>query len=154
MKVPPVAIGAGAGLAAVLLLAPATGQALGELAAARTEHAQLRAEAAAPAVSGEMLPAGLALSVADAAAGRAAMMARVQALAKSGGVLVEEIRAVSMPGRLAGLTIRVSGAEKAVLAFADALERGRPLVRLRSWRVEPVAGGGVRLTGEAVSAWR
>ena len=28
-----------------------------------------------------------------------------------------------------------------------------PLVRLRSWRVEPVAGG-VRLTGEAVAAWQ
>jgi len=55
---------------------------------------------------------------------------------------------------VAALRIRVSGAEKAVVALADALERGRPLMRMRSWRIEPIPEGGVRLIGEVVAAWQ
>ncbi|MEI9851844.1 MAG: hypothetical protein WDN24_14565 [Sphingomonas sp.] len=36
-------------------------------------------------------------------------------------------------------------------ALADSLEREAPLVRLRGWTIEPVAGGGVRLRGQAVA---
>lgn len=151
MKVPPLAWGVGAGLAALVLLSPLTGKALGDLAEARENRARLAQAAALPARQGAILPAGVALGVADAAAARAAMMARVQRLAKAGGVLVEETRGIEAPAGLAALGVRVSGAEKAVLAFADAFERERPLMRLRSWRIEPVAGG-VRLSGEAVAA--
>ena len=80
-------------------------------------------------------------------------MARIQRLAKAGGLLVEETAAAAAPAGVIALRLRVSGAEKAVVAFTDAFERDTPLVRLRSWRVEPVAGG-VRLTGEAVAAWQ
>ncbi|AJP72173.1 hypothetical protein [Sphingomonas hengshuiensis] len=147
------AIGTLAGLAAMLVLAPATGGALGTLARARAERDRLAAEAANPEAIAPLLATGLGLGARDASAGRATMAARVQTLAKAGGVLIEESAPVAAPARIAALRLRVSGAEKAVLAFADALERGRPLVRLRRWRVEPIAGG-VRLTGEAVSAWQ
>ncbi len=150
MRPPPLAIGAGAGLAAALLLAPATGTAIGTLAAARAERARLAALAAEPAAEPVIAAPGLGLGADDPAAGRAAIMARVQGLAKAGGVLVEETSAASAPAALVALRIRVSGAEKAVIAFADTLERGRPLMRLRSWRIEPIPGG-VRLIGEVLA---
>lgn len=151
MKLPPLAIGAGAGLLAALLLAPATGTAIGKLATARSEHA---AAATPPAAGVAVAAPDLAFDVADPAAARAATMARVQRLAKAGGVLVEETSAAQAPAGLVALRIHVSGPEKAVIALADTLERERPLVRLRAWRIEPVAGGGVRLIGEGVAAWR
>jgi hypothetical protein len=77
-------------------------------------------------------------------------MARLQRFAKAGGVLVEETNAVDAPDGLVALRVRVSGAEKAVLALADAFEREQPLMRFRSWSIVPVAGG-VRLSAEAVA---
>jgi hypothetical protein len=151
MKAPPLAWGAGAGLLALLLLSPLTGKALGDLGEARKERARLAQAAALPDRRPAILRGGLALGAADPAAARAAMMARVQRLARAGGVLVEETNAIAAPAGLAALRVRVSGAEKAVLALADAFEREAPLMRFRSWRVEPIAGG-VRLTGEAVAA--
>lgn len=154
MKLPPLAIGGIAGLVLALLLAPATGTALGKLAAARSEHARLAAEAARPAAPPPLLAPGLALGAADPAAGRAKIMLRARALAQSGGVLVEEMSAAQAPAGVVALRIRVSGAEKAVVAFADVLERGRPLMRMRSWRIEPLPGGGVRLIGDVVASWQ
>lgn len=153
MKLPPIAIGAAAGLLLALRLAPPTGTALGQLSAARAERDRLAALAKQPAEDAALVAPGLALGVADQAAGRAAIMLRVRQLAKAGGVLVEETSAVPTPDALAAVRVRVSGQEKAVLALADALERARQMVRLRGWRVEPIEGG-VRLIGEAVAAWR
>lgn len=153
MKGPPLAYGIGAGLLLALLLAPFTGTALGKLARARAERAALAVAARAPADTEAILAPGLALGAGDAAAGRAAILARIQRLARAGGVLVEESGPVQVAPGLAGLRFRASGPEKAVVALADALERGRPLVRLRSWQIVPIPGG-VRLTGEAVAAWR
>lgn len=152
MKLPPIAIGAGAGVLAALLLAPATGTALGRLSAARADHARLAALAATPAATPALLAPGLAIRSGDAAGARGAMMTRIQGLAKAGGVLVEETSAARAPAGVAALRVRVSGAEKAVLALADALERGQPMMRFRNWRVEPVPGG-VRLIGDLVAAW-
>ncbi|RYY29434.1 MAG: hypothetical protein EOP62_00930 [Sphingomonadales bacterium] len=154
MKIPPLAIGAGAGLVAALLLAPATGDALGTLSKLRTEHARLAAIAASPPANPQLLTPGLEIKAADIAAARAAMMQRVQGLAKAGGVLVEETSAVPAAPGLAALRIRISGAEKAVITLADAVERTKPLMRLRRWRLDPVPGGGVRLTGDLVGAWQ
>lgn len=153
MRLPPLVYGIGAGLVLALLVLPYTGAALGRLSNARAERDALAALAKVPAANRAILAPGLAIPARDAAAGRAAILARVQALAKAGGVLVEEVAAVDAPPGLAVLRIRVSGAEKAVVALADALERGRPLVRLRSWQLVPIPGG-VRLNGEAVAAWR
>lgn len=154
MKAPPLAIGIGAGLLAALLLAPATGDALGTLSTVRAEHARLSALAASPADDRPLLAPGLTVEAADIAAARAAMMQRIQTLAKAGGVLVEETSAAPAAPGLAVLRIRVSGAEKAVFALADGVERARPLMRLRRWRLDPVPGGGVRLTGDLVAAWQ
>jgi hypothetical protein len=150
MKLPPLALGAGTGLLLLLLLWPQTGKALGELAAARGARADLVRAAAMPAKPTPIVRDGLRLAAGDAAAGRAAMMARVQRLAKAGGVLVEETSGLEAPDGLVALRIRLSGAEKAIVALADAFERERPLMRFRSWKLEPV-NGGVRLTGEAVA---
>ncbi|NYT42062.1 hypothetical protein HZY97_14930 [Sphingomonas sp. R-74633] len=154
MKLPPLVVGGIAGLVLAVLLAPFTGAAWGDLTRFRAEHAVLAAEAARPAAPPPLLAPGLALGVADPAAGRAAIMLRTRALAQAGGVLVEEMSAAPSPAGVVALRIRVSGAEKAVVAFADALERGRPLMRMRSWRIEPIPGGGVRLIGEVVAAWQ
>lgn len=150
MRLPPLALGIGAGLASLLATAPLVGDALGDLAAVRERRAQLTRAAVVPERPAAIVEKGHALDAPDAAAGRAAMMARIQRLARAGGVLVEETSAITAPDGLVALRVRVSGAEKAVVALADAFERERPLMRLRSWRVEPVAGG-VRLSGEAVA---
>jgi hypothetical protein len=148
-----VALGVAGGLAAVAVLSPITSDALEKLQAARTVHARLGIEAQRPDVAVPLVAPGLAASARDEAAARAAILARVNTLARTGGVLVETAAAVPMPQGLAAVRLRVSGAEKAVLAFADALERQRPLMRLRSWRVEPVAGG-IRLSGEVLTPWQ
>jgi hypothetical protein len=150
MKVPSLALGVGAGLLVAALLTPLTGKALGELTAARAARSQLASAAAMPDRAPALAVRGLALAAPDAAAGRAIMMARLQRLAKAGGVLVEETNAIETPEGLVALRVRVSGAEKAVLALADAFEREAPLMRFRYWSIVPVAGG-VRLSGEAVA---
>lgn len=150
MRPSPLALGIGTGLALLLATAPLTGDALGDLATARERRAQMARAAALPERPVPIVEKGSALGVPDAAAGRAAMMARLQRLAKAGGVLVEETAAAAAPEGVAALRVRVSGAEKAVVALADGFEREQPLMRFRSWRIEPVAGG-VRLTGEAVA---
>lgn len=151
MRLSPLALGIGAGLALLLATAPLVGGALGDLAAARERRARAVQAAALPERPAAIVAKGDALDAPDAAAGRAAIMARIQRLARAGGVLVEETSAAAAPEGLVALRVRVSGAEKAVVALADAFERERPLMRLRSWRVEPVAGG-VRLSGDAVAA--
>ncbi|WP_448661330.1 hypothetical protein ACG3SL_11810 [Sphingomonas sp. CJ20] len=147
------AIGAAAGLLAALLLAPATGDALGRLATLRAHRDALAAEAAHPRPVAPVVVEGLAIPASDVAAAQGAIIARVQRLARAGGVLVEAAAPMAGPAPLAMVKLRVSGSEKAVLAFADALERERPLMRLRSWRIEPVAGG-ARLSGQVVGAWQ
>ncbi|KRC79090.1 hypothetical protein [Sphingomonas sp. Root241] len=151
MRPSPLLFGIGAGLIGLLALSPFTGAALGDLAVERAQHARIVQAAALPARQAPILARGSALDAMDAAAGRAAMMARIQRLAKAGGVLVEETSAADAPEGLVALRVRASGAEKAVLALADAFERERPVMRFRSWTLEPIAGG-VRLTAEAVAA--
>ncbi|UYY59645.1 hypothetical protein [Sphingomonas sp. S2-65] len=154
MKGPPLAWGMAGGVASLLVLSPFTADAVGKLDAARTVHARLADDARRPETPAPLLKSGLVVEAPDEAAARAAIFARIAGLSKAGGVLVETVGAVPMPHGSAAVRLRVSGAEKAVLAFADALERQRPVMRLRSWRVEPIAGGGVRLTGEVLAPWQ
>ena len=154
MRLPPLFIGAAAGVIAMLALAPTTGTVLGQLAKARAERATLAATLANPDARAPAVAPALAIPAANAATARAFILARIQRLATSGGVLVEETGNVQLPQGLAGLRIRLSGPERAVIALADAVERERPLMRWRRWQLVPIAGGGVRLTGEIVAAWR
>ena len=143
MRIDPILAGIVGGLAAALLLAPFTGTALGKLAEARSARVQYQQALAgsvdAPLVADDQI-------ITDAAA----LAARIRATAKQGGVLVEAAEART--GRdLATVRLRLSGPEKAVIALADALERGKPLVRFRAWRMDALDGGNVRLGGEAVA---
>ena len=149
MKLPPLAIGAAAGLLIAAALAPATGTALGKLAAARAERAKLAGALAAPENAGApMVVPGLALQ-----GGPDALIARIRERARGGGVLVEEANAIRRDGSLVVVRFRISGAEKAVIALADSLEREAPLVRLRTWKLVAIPGG-VRLSADAVGSYR
>lgn len=154
MKGPPLAWGVAGGVAALLVLSPFTADALGKLDAARTVRARLAQDARQPEAAAPLLKPGLALEAPDEPAARALILARIAGLSKAGGVLVETVNPLPMPNGSAAVRLRVSGAEKAVLAFADALERQRPVMRLRAWRVEPIGDGGVRLSGEVLAPWQ
>ncbi|WP_431469912.1 hypothetical protein [Sphingosinithalassobacter sp. LHW66-3] len=154
-RLPPLAIGGLAGLVLALLLAPATGAALGRLAEARAERARLALLADAPAaVAPPLVVPASAIEAPDAMAARRQLARRIRAAAGQGGLLVEELSLARAPVGLVAVKLRLSGPEKSVLALADALERGSPLVRLRGWALAPLPEGGIRLEGEAVAAWR
>ncbi|WP_230769274.1 hypothetical protein [Sphingomonas sp. Leaf4] len=138
-------------LAAVLAL-PAV-RALADLDRARGWRDTMRAAATAPPPPPVAVPAA-AFPANDAADARRRLAARVQAAARSGGVLVEAIGSDGpRPPALATLTLRASGPEKAMLAFVDTLERGERPVRLHRWQLTPVPGG-IRLIGRVVAPWR
>jgi len=148
MKFPPLGAGVAGGLLLAAVLAPATGTALGKLAAARADRARLTAEIAAPDSNAALVAPGLALS-----GGEDSVIARIRERARGGGVLVEEAVVAKGSGSLLVIRFRISGAEKAVIALADSLEREAPLVRLRTWKLVAIPGG-VRLTADAVGAIR
>lgn len=151
MTARPILWGTGAGLLLAALLAPWTGTALGDLARARAARSGAAAALAVPVVTTPPVRPDLAFP--EPGAVRVAQQ-RVERLARGGGVLVEAIAPLDSQAPLMALSLRVSGPEKAVLALADAIERERPLLRFRSWRVEPAEGGGVRLNGVLVGATR
>lgn len=147
--------GIGGGVVAVALLAPATGTALGKLAQARDTLVEARAAANAPAARPVPLTAaGLRAPGGSEAAAAGTLVARVRRLAAEGGVLVEQaVRAPAGEG-LVRLRLRLSGPDKAVIALADRIEREAPLLRFAAWRASALPGGGLRIEGEAVAAWR
>lgn len=143
------------GLAAVALLAPATGTALGKLARARTAAIEAQAAARAPTRAAVPLTAeGLRAPGGNEAAAAGALTARVRRLAAEGGVLVEQ--AARAPGGegLVKVQLRLSGPDKAVVALTDRIEREAPLLRFAAWRANALPGGGLRIESEAVAAWR
>ncbi|MEH3040202.1 MAG: hypothetical protein PGN21_09070 [Sphingomonas paucimobilis] len=136
---------------AALLAIPAHG-ALGDLAAARAARDAARIDAGA--IIPPLATADAAFPADDAADVRTRLIARVRADAARGGVLIETLGAdPAAPAPLAMLTLRASGSEKAVVAFADTLERARPSIRMRTWRLTS-APGGVRLDATLVAPWR
>lgn len=136
---------------AALLAIPAYG-ALDELADARAVRDAARIEAGAP--TPPLAAADAAFPADSAADARARLAARVRADAVRGGVLIETLAAdPAAPTPLTLLTLRASGTEKAVVAFADTLERARPAIRMRTWRLT-AAPGGVRLDATLVAPWR
>jgi hypothetical protein len=147
--------GLGGGLLAALLLAPATGTALGELARARTARAEAAGLAARPqGALPPLLPSNLRISGGDAGQGAQAAVTRIRTLAAASGVLVEQADPLPAEGGIIRLRLRLSGSGKAVVALIDRIEREAPLIRLRSWQVRALGEGGLRLEGEAVAAWR
>jgi hypothetical protein len=146
--------GAAGGLLAVLLLAPATGTALGELSRARAARAEAAAFDTRSPTSLPLVAPALRIVAPNEAEAARALASRVRTLAAQGGVLVEQAQGVRGSAGLARLRLRLSGPDKAVIALADRLERDAPLLRLRSWQITALGDGGLRLDGEAVAAWR
>ena len=147
--------GIGGGLLALALLAPATGTALGKLARAREAAGEARAAVRAPMVrAAPLIAAGLRAPGGNETAAATALASRVRRLAAEGGVLVEQ--AARAPGGegLVRLRLRLSGPDKAVIALADRIEREAPLTRFSAWQMAALPGGGIRIEGEAVAAWR
>ncbi|MES2338865.1 MAG: hypothetical protein V4537_12285 [Pseudomonadota bacterium] len=152
MKLPPVALGALGGLGAAALLTPFAADAMRDLRAARIDRATLAALAAGPPPSRAVVADGLALSAPDAGAAADLLATRLRASAAQGGLLVEEAVALPSPA-LARVRVRVSGGEDAVIAFADRIERARPMARFAGWTVA-ARGGQVTLSGEVVAPWQ
>lgn len=147
--------GIGGGLVALTLLAPATGTALGELERARKAASEAEAMLRAPVMRPVPLTAaGLRAPGGNEAAAAAALASRVRRLAAEGGVLVEQAAGAPGSDGLLRLRLRLSGPDKAVIALAERIEREAPLTRFAAWRVAALPGGGIRLEGEAVAAWR
>lgn len=143
--------GIGGGLIAAFLLAPATGTALGNLARVRGARAEAAAVVAAPVSTLPLVAPGLRTGGGDPAR---ALAGRVRSLAAQGGVLVEQADAVAAQGGLVRLRVRLSGPDKAVVSLIDRIERGTPLMRMRSWTAAALRDGGLRIEGEVVGAWR
>ncbi len=152
MRLSPVALGALAGLAGAAAITPFAADAVRDLRAARIERATLAQLAAGPTPSRAIVADGHAIIAPGAAAAADLLSARLRAAAAKGGLLVEQAAAVPSPG-LARVRLRVSGSEDAVIAFADAVERGRPAQRFAVWTVE-ARGGSVTLSGEVVAPWQ
>lgn len=150
-----VATAAGLGLLAVTLLALPMAQSLSELWSARQHRANLEASLAAPVpTAGPLTTPDAAIAAGDAGRAMRGVAQQLRARAASAGVLIEALApAASQPG-LVMLRVRFSGPEKAVVALVDEIERGTPLIRFRSWKAEALDGGGVRVEGEVVAAWR
>lgn len=146
--------GFGGGLAAVVLLAPATATALGDLARARAAQAKAAVAAARPSAVTPLLASGMRTSGGSEVQAARTIIHRIRTLGAAGGVLVEQAEPLPAGGGLVRVRLKLSGADKAVVALADRLEREAPLVRLDSWQVRALADGGVRLDGVAVAAWR
>jgi hypothetical protein len=127
--------------------------ALDRLADAREMRSRLTAALQAPPAPPTILPA-LALAAPDRNAAARGIAAQLRAAAIAGGLLVETI-APADPGApgLVALDLRLSGPEKAVVAFADRTERARPLARFATWRVEAGEGGSIRLDARLVAPW-
>lgn len=151
----PLVAGLGGGLAAAALLAVPTAQALSELWSARQHRANLEASLAAPVPpAGRLTAPELAIAAGNRASATRRFAQQVRARAASAGVLVETLAPTGRMSGLITLRVRLSGPEKAVVALTHEIERGTPLTRFRSWEVQALNGGGVRVEGELVAAWR
>lgn len=148
------AIGGTAGLAIALAATWPMLHAIADLGKARADRAALSAEIAAPPLPA-LLPDAQTTPARNAAAAARAAASQLRRTAQAGGVLVETLSRVDPAGpHVARLALSASGSEKAVLAFADGIERGDRVLRWRRWRLASVPGGAVRVEGEVLVPWR
>ncbi|UUL83942.1 hypothetical protein [Sphingomonas qomolangmaensis] len=148
------AIGGASGLAIALAASWPMLGAIADLNEARAAQAALAAEIAAPPVPRMLADARLTPAPDAATASRRAAL-RLRRAATAGGVLVETLEVTDPAApHVVRLTLSASGSEKAVLAFADGIERGDPVLRWRRWRLASVSGGAVRVEGEVLVPWR
>ncbi len=147
-------------LAVALLVATALAWAgLGALRHARADLAETTARAQAGARPPQpLLAEGLSHREAARADAATALLARLGAAALQRHLLVERImvepESGEHPAELAAALI-LSGPETDILAFARAVEGGRPLVRFSQWRLARTgrAETAIRLEARAVGYW-
>lgn len=148
------AIGGASGLAIALAASWPMLGAIADLGNARVAQAALAAEIAAPALPRVLADPQLTAAANAATAARLATR-RLRRAATAGAVLIETLEVTDPAApHVVRLTLSASGSEKAVLAFADGVERGEPVLRWRRWRVASVSGGAVRVEGEVLVPWR
>jgi len=107
---------------------------------------------------GDPVPQELYIHAADARAAAAQLSSLITAAAQGNGLTVEQ-STESLPDppnpRLVAAQIRLSGPEAGMMRFLNALEGGKPLVRLAQWTLAApdAPGGPMQLDAEAVAAW-
>ncbi|WP_033921352.1 hypothetical protein [Sphingomonas sp. 37zxx] len=147
-------IGGAMGLAAALASIWPMLHAIDDLGSVRAARAALAAEREAPPVP-PLLPDDRITAARDADTAARAAALRIRRAATAGGVLVETLATIDPASpHVARLTLSASGSEKAVLAFADGIERADPVLRWRRWRLASIPGGAVRVEGEVLVPWR
>ena len=155
MRISRLGVGAAGGLLCAALILPQALQSLDRLSDARTDHARLVSQAARPERAAQpLVQATWRATQGDATAASRALSNRIRSVATSGGLLVEMLELRRAPQGLAAVAFRISGPEKSVIAFADTIGRDPPLVRLRQWQFAQGEGGGVRMSGIAVTPWQ
>lgn len=147
-----------AGIAGILAGAAVMPSALDSAARANANRAALamaRASEAAEPPLPPSLPKGAAIAARDSETATAILQRRLRMEATRGGLLVERAAVLPPPGTgTVAVDIAVSGSEKAVLGYADALARERPVAAFYDWEMAAIDQANVRLSGSVVAAWR
>lgn len=155
MRIGSIAVGLAGGALCWLLLVQPMSVSVASLSSARQTRANLAARLEAPpAPPSPIAAAGAVLRAETRMAATRAMAERVRGAAAGAGVLVEALNASDPGPGLAGVRVRLSGPDKAVIALIDEIERDAPLIRFRDWRATAIPADGVRIEGEMVAAWR
>ncbi|WCT72884.1 hypothetical protein PQ455_14750 [Sphingomonas naphthae] len=99
-----------------------------------------------------LVPAGEAAPVRSQAEAQALLAATLREIAVREGLLVEAIGpAEAQAPSIATARLLLSGNERAMLRFAEAVESRQPLIRFARWRL--TGGGTLRLEAEAAMPW-
>lgn len=148
-----------------LVVVPLTSWISSQIAAlddARFALARIEAVAARPLPPrGTPVPRRLYLDVADEAAATAGLAAVLSSAGAAEGLQVQTQSASDgrSDDHIVQASLVATGSEAAVLRLINALERGRPAVRLREWTLEapPAANGAapgtVSFRGTAIAVW-
>ncbi|GAA0735033.1 GspMb/PilO family protein [Sphingomonas japonica] len=155
MALRPIWIAAIAGAAAAAWAMPS---ALDTATRAAADRGTLATALALEATASPPLPTlakGSAIPARDPATAAAMLQRRLRMAATQGGLLVERAATLPPPGTgTVAVEIAVSGSEKAVIAYADALARARPVAAFFDWEIAAIDQANVRLSGSVVAAWR
>jgi len=145
----------------VIILPVASGlqQSLSGLKDSRFERARLEALAARPVLD-RRAPVDPAMLIRATTRDQAAqlLVGRLSQIIVAAGPLLRTetltAEAVASP-QIASASVKLVGPETAVTRFIASAEGGRPLVRFRDWRLEPVSDqpGQVRFSARVMSVW-
>jgi hypothetical protein len=145
-----------------LVILPVIGsvsEAVAALQDSRFRLARLEAIEARPTiVPGQPVPIGTVIEAPDRAAASGLLIGAIGAAAAAAKIALDPPTLSPPDGsdpKKLGVGIGVTGSGVAVLSFVNALEKGQPLVRFRTWRFVAADGPprSVRFEGNAVAVW-